>query len=91
MLTVVQAGPLGFYPMYGVNQVVAIDSNKAHRFISATLADGSPIDPEKTYRGVSIDFLLAGGDDFNNFIGKIYTPRNTIKHGIIRDLLRKPL
>lgn len=90
MLTVVQAGPLGFYPMFGVNQVVGI-ANQQHRFISATLADGSSIDPAQTYRGLSIDFLLAGGDDFGAFINKTYTPRNTIKHGVIRDLLRKPL
>jgi 2',3'-cyclic-nucleotide 2'-phosphodiesterase (5'-nucleotidase family) len=92
MLAVVQAGPLGFYPMFGVTQVVGIDRQNNHRFISATLADGSPIDPEKTYRGLTIDFLINGGDDFNQVINKTYTPRNTIKHeGVIRDIIRKPL
>lgn len=90
-LITVQAGPLGFYPMYGVNQVVGIDGKGEHRFISATLADGSPIVPDRIYRGLSIDFLLQGGDDFKNVIGKIYTPRNTINHGLIREVLRKPL
>jgi 2',3'-cyclic-nucleotide 2'-phosphodiesterase/3'-nucleotidase len=84
MLTIVQAGPLGFYPMYGVNQVVGMDAKHTHRFISATLADGSAIELDKVYRGVSIDFLLGGGDDFKNFIGKVYTPRNTKNHGLIR-------
>lgn len=91
MLDTVQAGGLGFYPMYGVAQTVGIDKQGAHRFISATLMDGSPIDPEATYRGLSIDFLLQGGDDFGKFINKSYTPRNTYSHGLIRDLLRKPL
>lgn len=92
MLAVVQAGPLGFYPMFGVTQVVGIDRQNNHRFISATLADGSSIDPEKTYRGLTIDFLINGGDDFNEVINKTYTPRNTIKHeGVIRDIIRKPL
>lgn len=83
LLTVVQAGPLGFYPMFGVSQVVGI-ANQQHRFISATLADGSPIDPAATYRGLSIDFLLQGGDDFGQVINKSYTPRNTKRHGVIR-------
>ena len=91
MLEIVQAGGLGFYPMYGVAQTVGIDKHGAHRFISANLMDGSPIDPQTTYRGLSIDFLLQGGDDFGNFINKHYTPRNTHSHGLIRDLLRKPL
>lgn len=91
MLTIVQSGPLGFYPMFGVNQLVGIDSNQAHRFISATMADGTPIVPDRVYRGLSIDFLLQGGDDFKNVIGKTYTPRNTKNHGVIRDTLRKPL
>jgi 2',3'-cyclic-nucleotide 2'-phosphodiesterase (5'-nucleotidase family) len=91
MLMTVQAGPLGFYPMFGVNQVVGIDGNGDHRFISATLADGSPIVPDRVYRGLSIDFLLQGGDDFKNVIGKIYTPRNTQNHGLIRDIIRQPL
>lgn len=43
MLAIVQAGPLGFYPMYGVNQVVGLDDKQNHRFINATMADGSPI------------------------------------------------
>lgn len=91
MLALVQAGPLGFYPMFGVTQVVGIDAQGKHRLISAALADGSPIVPDRTYRGLSIDFLLQGGDDFGQVIGKTYTPRNTKSHGVIRDLIRKPL
>lgn len=91
MLTTVQAGPLGFYPMFGVTQIVGIDEKQNHRFINATLADGSPIVPDRVYRGLSIDFLLEGGDDFKNVIGKSYTPRNTKNHGIVRETLRKPL
>lgn len=90
-LNIVQAGPLGFYPMYGVTQTVSIDQNQNHKLINAAMADGSQIVPDKVYRGLSIDFLLNGGDDFKNVIGKIYTPRNTKTHGLIRDLLRKPL
>lgn len=91
MLESVQAGPLGFYHMFGVAQTVTIDKQGAHGFVSATLADGSPIDPKATYRGLTVDFLLQGGDDFSRVINKIYTPRNTQSHGLLRDLLRKPL
>lgn len=90
MLTIVQAGPLGFYPMFGVDQVVSV-TNKKHAFVSAKMRDGSEIIPDRVYRGLSIDFLLNGGDDFKPFIGSKYTPRNTFNHGMIRDLIRKPL
>lgn len=91
MLDIVQSGVLGFYPMFGINIVGQIDSNKAHRFINATLTDGSAIQPDRVYRGLSIDFLLNGGDDFKKVIGVTYTPRNTQNHGLVREMLRKPL
>ena len=50
-------------------------------FVSATFQDGSEIDPEATYIGLTIDFLLTGGDDFADVIGKVYTPRNTVNLG----------
>jgi hypothetical protein len=28
------------------------------------------------YKGVAIDFLVKGGDDFKDVINKVYTPRN---------------
>jgi len=76
MLAEIQAGPLGFYPAYGLKQTVGIDSTGKHKFISATLPDDTKIEPDRVFRGLSIDFLLNGGDDFNAVIGKIYTPRN---------------
>lgn len=75
LLTAVQAGPLGFYPAYGLKQTVGLNAGK-HRFINATLTDGSKIEPDRVFRGLSIDFLLRGGDDFITAIGKVYTPRN---------------
>jgi len=55
---------LGFYPTYGLAQTVGIDGSGKHRFINATLFNGDAIDPNEIYRGMSIDFLLGGGDDF---------------------------
>jgi hypothetical protein len=40
---------------------------------------------------MSIDFLLAGGDDFKNVMGKNYTLRNVKSEGLIRDLIRPKL
>ena len=64
MLTILQAGALGFYPAAGLRQTVAADGDYKHKFINATLYNGDPIILDKMYRGVSIDFCLQGGDDF---------------------------
>ncbi len=38
--------------------------------------NGSVIEQDVVYRGVTSDFLLNGGDDFIKVIGKVYKPRN---------------
>ena len=43
------------------------------------------------YRGLSIDFLLEGGDDFNKAMGKVYTLRNSKVEGGIKALLKPKL
>jgi hypothetical protein len=40
------------------------------------MADGSQIDPSRYYTGIATDFLLNGGDDFKNVMGKVYTLRD---------------
>lgn len=40
---------------------------------------------------MSIDFLLQGGDDFKDAMGKVYTLRNPQSEGVIRDLIRPKL
>jgi|688.fasta_scaffold178798_1 hypothetical protein len=39
------------------------------------------------YKGVSYTFLLNGGDDFQNVINKVYTPRNLVNKGDYRALV----
>ncbi len=46
------------------------------KFVSARMADGSEIDPNKYYIGVATDFLLGGGDDFKDVINIVYKPRD---------------
>lgn len=75
-LAVIQGGAYGFYPSYGIKQTVKIDKNGKKHFVNATWMNGQPIVLEQVYRGVAIDFLLNGGDDFSSVMGKIYTLRN---------------
>ena len=75
-LNIIQSGPKGFYPTYGLSQVVSLSSAGVKKFISAKLYNGTDIIPTKTYRVSSIVFLTKGGDDFKNVIGKVYTVRN---------------
>ena len=39
------------------------------------------------YKGISYTFLLNGGDDFQNVIGKVYTHRNVVNKGDYRALV----
>ena len=59
--------------------------------LNVTFIDGTPIDPDATYVGLTVDFLLQGGDDFGKVIPSIYTPRNNKTHGIIRNSLEGSL
>ena len=76
MLTILQNGQLGFYHTCGLQQTVTYNtSSKTKGFISAQFADGKPIEYDQIYRGLTIDFLLNGGDDFKDVINKVYKPR----------------
>lgn len=92
MLDRVQTGWDGFYYSDGLFETVSltekiVDGVKKQEkgFVNATLLDGTPIDPSKTYTGVTIEFLLKGGDDFvkafkgytDPVTGRVYTPLPT--------------
>lgn len=66
VLTIVQSGKDGFYPTYGLKQTVSLAGNGTRRFIKATFSDGSEIEPTKNYKGLSLKFLMDGGDDFKD-------------------------
>ena len=74
-LQILQAGKKSFYPTKNLKQRVRVYPNGTRELISVTFYDGAPIEESKTYRGVSLDFLLSGGDDFQNVMGKIYSLR----------------
>ncbi len=74
-LQVLQAGKKAYYPTKNLKQRVRVYPNGTKELASVTFYDGTPIEESKTYRGVSLDFLMSGGDDFQNVIGKIYSLR----------------
>lgn len=74
-LQILQAGKKSFYPTKNLKQKVRVYPNGTREVINVTFYDGTPIEESKTYRGVSLDFLLSGGDDFQNVMGKIYSLR----------------
>ena len=81
LLAAVQKGPLGFYPTAGLQITASTDRSKNHAFIGAKfynkLGELEDIVPDRVYRGMSNDFLLEGGDDFKNAMGKVYTLRKS--------------
>lgn len=91
LLKIIQAGPLGFYHTAGLQLTVSANGGSNHRLIDATMINKEPIILKRQYRGMSIDFLLQGGDDFKDVMGKVYTLRNSRKEGSIKDLVRPKL
>ena len=77
VLEVIQAGQLGFYQTAGLSITVSANGKQNRKFINATMINKDPIVPDRMYRGMSTDFLLQGGDDFKDVIGKVYNLRNS--------------
>lgn len=71
----IQRGKKGFYPTKKIKQWIYQYSNGTRKFCRALFSDGCEIELGKPYRGLSIDFLMNGGDDFKSVIGNIYTLR----------------
>jgi 2',3'-cyclic-nucleotide 2'-phosphodiesterase (5'-nucleotidase family) len=90
-LNVIQGGAKGFYPTYGLSQVVSLSSAGVKKFVSAKFYNGTAINPAQNYRVLSLTFLSMGGDDFKNVIGKVYTVRKEILHGDFRELIQPQL
>ncbi len=89
MAEVLQSGKNGFYHFWNLLTDVTYDKELNTRsFNSVSWMDGTSIDPEGVYRGVTIDFLLNGGDDFKSVD---YKPRNTKKHGDFKTVARPKL
>ena len=83
MLSIIQSGEKGFYQTWGLQIRVSFDGI-SKEFISAEFINGTEIRDEVEYKGVSIDFLLSGGDDFKDVIDKVYRPRGVKDEGDLR-------
>ena len=90
-LNVLQSGAKGFYPTYGLSQVVSLSSSGVRKLISAKFYNGTEIVLTENYRVMSLNFLTQGGDDFKDVIGKVYTVRKEILHGDYRTLIQPKL
>lgn len=75
-LEILQSGDKGLYQFYGIQTVVEKTASGRFKYVSALMSDGSQIDPSRYYTGIATDFLLNGGDDFKNVMGKVYTLRD---------------
>ena len=86
-LEILQGGKKGFYPTKKLKQHVKEFKNGTRTLINATFSDGCEIEPTRNYTGVSVDFLIQGGDDFKQVLEKVYTLRNEKWLGEFRDSL----
>ena len=64
MMEVLQSGKKGFYPTKKLKHFISISRNGTRKLTDLTFSSGEPIDPTRNYKGLSLDFLLKGGDDF---------------------------
>ena len=73
----------------------SIDASKpvgSDRLVSATLADGSPIDPQKLYTVVTPDFVAAGGDGTQDVMKSVPPDRVQVLYAQpIREILIEQL
>lgn len=74
-LEVIQSGKKSFYATHNLRQRIKMFKNGTKRLLNVSFMDGSPFYLSKVYRGVSNDFMLTGGDDFKDVLGKIYRLR----------------
>lgn len=87
MIRNIQSGRKAYYPSYGLSQIFQKNAlNTTLNLISLVLADGSPIIDNQIYTGVTNDFLVQGGDDFNGQTG--FFSNVVIRNELIRNIVR---
>lgn len=70
-----------FYPISNLKQTFSL---KPKKLKSISFYNETKIIQERTYRIVTTDFVVNGGDDFSKVL-KFFSPRNRIEHGGTRD------
>ena len=85
-LKTLQEGSKGLYATSGVVQDIVQKPKRV--LLNVRLTNDIPIDDNATYKIVTVEFLLNGGDDFKD-VRKWYTPRNVIKDSReLRDVIK---
>jgi hypothetical protein len=80
-------GIRGLYCVKKLRETFNFYSNGTIELTNVTFADGRPIELGKNYRGLTLGYLLQGGDMFSEVIGKIYTLRGYEELGEFREVL----
>jgi 5'-nucleotidase len=88
MFKILQAGRYGFYITTGLDMTVSMNERS---LVNISTSDGDEIVDDVNYVGITSDFMLNGGDDMSDIIGKIYTPRNRTSIGPLRTTLKSIL
>lgn len=52
-----------------------VDTADRQRLVKVTLADGTPLDPTKTYKVLTNSFLARGGDSWRPVLGRLHSDR----------------
>ena len=87
----IQLSRFGIYATKGLRETMKIYANGTKKYLNMTLSNGTAIDPKRTYRALSLSYLIQGGGDFVNVTNIIYTPRNVKSEGMFRDKIRVEL
>jgi 2',3'-cyclic-nucleotide 2'-phosphodiesterase/3'-nucleotidase len=81
-------GARGIMQVSGVKYTFDASKKGLERFVSATLEDGRPIEPEKLYSVIMPDFIAMGGDGSEAVMNSIPKDRFTTFYAApIRDVL----
>lgn len=75
-LNILQSG-VEFFPAWNLQSSVQINNSTSVRTVlSSKLANGTEIDSNSTYKGVTIKFLIDGGDRFSLVKNVTYNTTN---------------
>ena len=80
-MRVVQTGRRFIQACNLLMEVTINESNNARLLNSIRFSNGTQIEPTKIYKGVTLSYLLEGGDQFSKVIGTLFNPKNVIRIG----------
>lgn len=82
-MRIIQRGSMGYYSTAGVQQVI---EKERRELLDLRLINKSEIIKDRVYTIATTNFMVYGGDDFHEVVGK-YTPKNIKNFTILRDIV----